>query len=173
MGRGEGSSGLLGLQHACSRASSSLSCVFVVVESSNTLQHQLLGLVLWTEPFRTGLTSCCALAVLLCPGAAGNCKPVTCSQAIKQYCPATPPMGPEVATAADLTGWTSRDCLWALCYSRADQVNLTRCVFDETNDLTYLSYSYGALNGSSVFTTMLASMNTTVQPLPVDGPGEW
>lgn len=83
-------------------------------------------------------------------------------------------MGPEVATAADLTGWISHDCLWALCYSRADQVNLTRCAYDETNDLTYLSYSYGALNGSSVFTTMLASTATTdkVQALPVDGPGE-
>jgi hypothetical protein len=117
------------------------------------------------------LNTCCRV----CTGTSGTCKPVTCSQAIKQYCPATPPIGPEAATAADLTGWTSHDCLWALCYSRADQVNLTRCVHDEQNDLTLLSYSYGALNGSSAFTTMLASTIPTakVQALPAEGPGEW
>ena len=88
-------------------------------------------------------------------GAHGICSNITCSQGIKQNCPMGSP-----AVASSLEGWNTSSCLWALCYSRQDLVNITRCSNDTADDLELLQGNYEFLNSSSNFSGLLGGAAT-------------
>eukprot|EP00882_Tetradesmus_deserticola_P014976 GHRQ01015942.1.p1 GENE.GHRQ01015942.1~~GHRQ01015942.1.p1 ORF type:complete len:119 (+),score=30.22 GHRQ01015942.1:914-1270(+) len=81
----------------------------------------------------------------------GYCAPWSCSTALKKHCPRADPS----AAGANLSAWSSTDCLESLCSARQALANVSQCTQDSAEERALLNSTYRFLASSTQFGSVL------------------